>query len=256
VRILRWLGVLSLGVIGVLLAFAWAVHEPLPEGETGPEADALARRIESWAEPEAWASTGIVEWTFRGVNHHVWDRDRGFVRVRRGNQVAWLRLSDGSGIVEQDGVRLEHHRAQRALESAHARWINDSFWLNPLVKLFDAGTRRELVSGKNGGLLVIYNTGGVTPGDAYLWEVDDDGRPVAWRMWVRIIPIGGVRATWNGWKTLATGARISTEHELALGTLEISDVRGGSSYLDIGFEEDPFRPLSRAASSGADRADP
>ena len=33
--------------------------------------------------------------------------------------------------------------------------------------------------------------GGVTPGDTYLWILDDSGRPVAWRVWVKILHIPG-----------------------------------------------------------------
>ena len=49
----------------------------------------------------------------------------------------------------------------------------------------------------------------VTPGDAYLWEVGADGLPVAWRMWVQVLPIEGLRVTREDWVTLATGARVA-----------------------------------------------
>ena len=35
--------------------------------------------------------------------------------------------------------------AQKAIDTAYAYWINDSFWLNPLVKLFDDGVERALL---------------------------------------------------------------------------------------------------------------
>lgn len=240
---MKWIGVVFGVFVGLGIAAGVWAHEPLPKGETGPAADALAREIEAYANPEAWAETRAVQWTFRGVNRHLWDRDRSLVRVISGDKVAWLRLADRTGVVEQDGVRIEHHRARRDLDAAYARWVNDSFWLNPLVKLFDPGTRRELVPGENGGLLVIYSSGGVTPGDAYLWEVGPDGAPIAWRMWVQIIPIGGVRTTWEGWITLSTGARISTAHQGFIGTLELSDVKGARSLEALGFDEDPFAVL-------------
>jgi hypothetical protein len=249
VRVRRWLGGLAAAivVIGALgVACGLVLHEPMPAGEPGPAADALARKLEAWSNPNAWAETRVVQWTFRGVHHHLWDRDRGWVRTRHGDRVTWLRIADRTGVVEQDGVRVGHERARRSLESAYARWVNDSFWLNPLVKLFDPGTRRELVGGDDGGLLVIYESGGVTPGDAYLWEVGADGAPVAWRMWVKIIPIGGLRTTWEDWVELSTGARIATRHaltQLPVGALELTDVEGATSWRALGFETDPFAPL-------------
>lgn len=240
----RWIGGLLLVGGLSLVGGAVALHEPLPRGEAGERADQVARELERWAGGEAWATTRWVKWTFRGVNEHVWDRARGFVRVGRGTEVVWLKLSDRTGVVERDGVRLHHHAARRGLKGAYARWANDSFWLNPLAKLFDPGTRREWVDGDDGGLLVIYESGGVTPGDAYLWELDAAGAPVAWRMWVDIIPLGGVRATWEDWIEIGGGVRISTRHELPpLGSLEITDVAGGSSYRDLGLSADPFERL-------------
>ena len=242
-----------LGSLLVLIVGAGVVlHEPLPQGEPGPAADALAREVEAHSNPEGWANTRVVQWTFRGVHHHTWDRDRGWVRTRHGDQTTWLRLDDRSGHVEQDGVALAHHRARRALDAAYARWANDSFWLNPLAKLFDPGTRRERVPGEDGGLLVIYESGGVTPGDAYLWELGPDARPIAWRMWVKIIPIGGVRATWDDWITLSTGARVSTRHaltQLPVGPLEITGVKGGATWQDLGLDTYPFGPLRAGPAS-------
>ncbi len=248
VGFMRATGFVVLALVLLVFAFGLVAHEPMPDGEPGPAADALARRLEAYARPEAWAETRFVRWTFRGVNHHVWDRERGFARVTQGNKIVWLRLSDRTGVVRNDGIELHHERARRAREAAYARWVNDSFWLNPLVKLFDPGTSRELVPGQEGGLLVLYESGGVTPGDGYLWEVDAQQRPVAWRIWARILPIGGIRTTWEGWQELSTGARVSTEHRGRVGALRLTDVRGGRTWSDVGFEEDPFAPLFEVGS--------
>jgi len=86
----------------------------------------------------------------------------------------------------------------------------------------------------------------VTPGDAYLWIPGEDDLPKAWRMWVNIIPVGGIETTWQGWTELGTGAKIATEHE-GWGTVMtfITDVAGGETLESIGVDPDLFSPLDQ-----------
>ncbi|MFT7519663.1 MAG: hypothetical protein ACI9MC_001805, partial [Kiritimatiellia bacterium] len=124
-------------------------------------------------------------------------------------------------------------------------WCNDSFWLNPVVKAFDNGTSRGTVALEDGrtGLMVSYDSGGVTPGDSYLWILADDGTPESWKMWVSVLPVGGLQATWEGWQTLPTGARIATHHIGVFGVVTaIRDVRGAATLAEIE-SDDPFARL-------------
>jgi len=69
-------------------------------------------------------------------------------------------------------------------------------------KIFDPGTERRIVNYKNKEALLITYTrsGGTTPGDSYLWILNEKFLPTSYKMWTRIIPIGGVSATWSDWK--------------------------------------------------------
>lgn len=237
-----------LGFLAFLLLLAaglyFTLNSPRPSGPSGPEADRLAKRLEATSHPEAWQRTGAIRWDFAGRQQHLWDRQRQLARVRWDDVEVLLRLDDQQGVVRRAGEQLPADQAAPYLEEAWAHWCNDSFWLNPLAKLFDEGTRRSLVELDDGGqgLLVEYTDGGVTPGDAYLWLVDADGQPVAWKMWTSILPIQGVRASWEGWIELATGARVASRHKIYFFTLELRDIEAAADVESLE-GEDPFLPL-------------
>ena len=101
---------------------------------------------------------------------------------------------------------------------------NDSFWLVAPYKVFDKGTERRLVTLENNkkALLVTYTSGGSTPGDSYLWHLDKDGKPTNFQMWVDILPIDGLTATWNNWITTDSGAQLPNFHKLGFFGFEIN----------------------------------
>lgn len=235
-----------LALLGLaLLAGLAAEWDARPSGEAGPAAEALAARLEAAVDVAAWRRTGAVRWTFAGVNEHLWDRRRGLARVASGERRVLLRLKDQSGRAWRGETELSGAERDAALQWAWAAWCNDSFWLNPLAKLRDGGVelKRCQLEGRE-ALLVQYGSGGVTPGDAYGWLLGEDGLPERWKMWVSIIPIPGVDATWEGWVTLETGAKIATEHRLLGGlNLALSEVAGAASLSELVSGPDPFAPL-------------
>ena len=60
--------ILVLGLLG-LVVLGYSLHDPRPDGQPGPEADALARSMESAVNKEAWDRTGAVRWSFFGRHH-------------------------------------------------------------------------------------------------------------------------------------------------------------------------------------------
>jgi hypothetical protein len=237
--------VLILGIVAVALLL-YSMNEPRPKGTPGPEADALARSMEAAVNKEAWDRTGAVRWSFFEQHHYVWDRQRGLVELEWGESRALFRTADQTGRVWSKGEEQSPEDAEEALRTAYSYWINDSFWLNPVVKFFDPGVERSLVKLEDGrsALLVSYTSGGVTPGDAYLWIPSESGLPAAWRMWVQIIPVGGIEVTWEGWKELSTGAMVATEHE-GWGRLMtfITDVEGAENLEALGVDPGLFDPI-------------
>ena len=137
------------------------------------------------------------------------------------------------------------------MKTAYAAWVNDSFWLIAMNKPFDPGTRRFRVEQPDGrqSLLVAYGSGGVTPGDAYLWHFDENGRPESWQMWVSVVSIGGLTATWEDWVQLDTGAWVSTKHRVGPLSIGVTEFRGAESLEELEPGPDPFATLIHALGS-------
>lgn len=246
-RAFKILAVILLVGIVTLVAVGYSLNDPRPEGQTGAEADALARSMQEAVHGDAWDRTGAVRWSFFEQHHYVWDREHDLVELRWGDSRALFRTADQTGRAWSRGTEQTGADAEEALRAAYAYWINDSFWLNPVVKFFDPGVERSLVKLDDGrdALLISYTSGGVTPGDAYLWMQGPDGMPASWRMWVQIIPIGGIETSWDGWVELSTGAKVSTQHE-GWGRMMtfITDVEGAANLDALGVEPGLFDPLS------------
>lgn len=243
-RAARIAGVI-LVVLIVAVAVLWAAlrHAPTPTA-SGADAETLAHEMVAAVDGDAWARTGAVRWRVQG-RAHLWDRQRGLARVEWSGHRVLLNTATRGGRAWDKGVELGDGAAkQKLLEKAYALWINDSFWLNPVVKSFDDGTTRArgTLDGKR-ALLVSYNSGGLTPGDKYLWVLGDDGRPVAWRIWVKILPVGGLQFSWENWTRLATGAWVATSHRaLGMDAVHLVDLAAGASLGEIE-PSDPFAVL-------------
>lgn len=221
-------GLLLLGFFAFGMLYA-IYHKPLPEGKTGPQADALAHKMLQAINYEAYQQTRYLEWSFAGNAHqYKWDKSRSNVEVRWDDYIMNLNLHDTSrSSVTQKGVKLSAKESRDLYTTAWDYFNNDSFWLVAPFKVFDIGTKRSLVQLDDGseGLLVTYSRGGTTPGDSYLWQLNTDGFPESFRMWVKIIPIGGVKATWDDWKVTTSGAFLPTSHQIGPFTLDMGEVK-------------------------------
>ncbi len=247
-KVLKWTGIIISGILLLVVIAGIITNEARPEGEAGPAADALARKMLKAVNEEAWDTTTFVEWSFMGMHHYLWDKDREAVRVRWSDKEVLLHTKTVSGLAYENGRQLSGEQSKALVDKAWEFFCNDSFWLNAVVKAFDPGTTRSLVQLKDGrtGLMVHYESGGVTPGDSYLWVLSESGLPEKWKMWVSVLPIGGLSASWEGWTTLSTGAKVATIHRLGPFSLEMGDVRGSNTLSDLGVMEDPFADLCRS----------
>lgn len=224
-KIVVGLFVLALVLFGILYII---YNEPMPTGRKGPAADQLAQKMLEAVNYDAYKDTRFIEWSFLdGAHNYKWDKENGKVQVRWDNYTVNLNLNRPSkSTVKEDNTEVIGDARKDLIETATAYFNNDSFWVVAPFKVFDEGTQRSIVSLEDGseGLLVEYSSGGSTPGDAYLWKLLPNGFPESYQMWVQIIPIGGVEATWDDWKIMESGVALPASHKMGPVTLYIKNL--------------------------------
>lgn len=253
-RLRLTLGVL-LGIVLVCAISGFLAHESRPRrGRMGDDAEALTRYFEDAAGGDAWTRTGAVSFRFVGGHEYLWDRERQFVRVKWRDYEVQLPLAGGAAVIRDDGRDVRDQDDRRDLrERAYRMFLNDSFWLNPFEHLRDEGVVRSVIQREGRDVLLVeFTSGGVTPGDAYVFMPRMQGSPMRWAMWVSVLPIGGIETTWEYWQTLETGAKVARWHgKGGLGFVMIDGARAAPTLRDLVGASDPFADLARANPSPA-----
>jgi hypothetical protein len=240
-RVLLIIVVIIIAGVGVLY---FTLNKPLPQGERGQAADALAEKMLGAVNKVAWDSTNVIKWTFKGVHNYVWDKEHNLVEITWDDKRVLLNLNDWEkGIAYEGELEYTGDKRGELLSTAYAYFCNDSFWLIAPFKIKEEGVILQFVvasEGEGESLLVSYTSGGVTPGDSYQWFTDENGLPTHYRMWVSIIPIGGVEATWENWEAKSTGVKLPNLHQLGPVALDMGEPQTGNSLTDIGMSESLF----------------
>jgi hypothetical protein len=204
-------------------------HEDLPIGKQGVEADALANRMLEALDYEAYKNTSYIEWTYRDNHHFKWQKYLGICDVFWKDYKVTLHLNDlekSKAYVHNFAVVDE--KREELINKALVYFNNDSFWLVAPYKVMDPGVERQIITRENNKkeLLITFVSGGTTPGDSYLWSLDENGKPLSFKMWTSVLPINGLQASWSDWTTTNSGAQLPTGHRLLFLNLEIKNIKG------------------------------
>ena len=226
-KLLKIIGLIITVIILATALYCFAINESLPKGIYGKEADELAEKMMSAIDKKAFDNTEILKWSFRDKHHYEWKKQEGLVNVSWDSILVTVNLNDYSKSIGA---------SPKLIETAIKFFNNDSFWLIAPYKVFDQGVERSIVKidGKD-ALLVKYTSGGTTPGDSYLWILDENYTPVYFKMWTQIIPIGGISATWNDLITTDSGIKLPKSHTLSIFGYKINmgEVKAYNPNADI-----------------------
>ena len=220
-KFFKFTGILIALCISVVVIYYFINNEALPKGEKGLKADALAFKMLVALNNSTYKNTNILEWSFKNEHHYKWLKNENIVYVSWDKNKVILNTNNP----ENSKVFVDRNKVENKeiLQKAIKYFNNDSFWLVAPYKVFDTGTERRIVNyNGNEALLITYTSGGSTPGDSYLWFVNENYMPTSFKMWTSIIPIGGLEATWSDWTQTEANIQLPKKHRLSLFNIEIS----------------------------------
>jgi len=241
-KIFKYLLYLILTLIIVGFTATKYFSEKMPVGNSGSQADALAEAVMAGLNKPAFDTIPYLQWEFfKAGQKYLWDKKNNMTLIEWDDNKVLMDLEAITAQSYSNGIKQTGASHDKLKAKAWSNWCNDSFWMIAPFKLFDKGTSRELVTLEDGstGLKIIYNSGGVTPGDVYLWQLDRNNRPIAWKMWSSILPVQGLSATWSGWEE-HHNVWLSTEHKMAGMTMQMKNVHTGNHWSDFGYKTNPF----------------
>ena len=226
-------------IVGVIIFFTlptallfgyvyFKYNEPLPISKPSKEADALALKMLNALNFDAYKNTDYIEFTFKNRHHYKWNKLENTCEVYWKQKQVNLDLNNlkNSEVIigkqAYNGIEKDQY-----VNKALNYFYNDAFWLVAPYKVFDNDVTRSIAKNQAGekGLLITYNSGGSTPGDSYLWHLDQNGKPKSYQMLTSILPIQGFPASWSDWTTTKTGAVLPTFHKLSMLGLKITGLK-------------------------------
>lgn len=159
-----------------------------------------------------------------------------FIVEENGQQLASVQhdwnVAAGTDRVQWKGkdvtVNLAAPDQNEDTKAAHARWVNDSYWLLAPLKVLDPGVKltHEGMNDVDGvaceTLRLAFEGVGLTPGDQYLLYVDPQTKLV--RAWDYIPnPEKTMRASWEKYQSFG-GLQLATEHNFGGKIIRFADV--------------------------------
>ena len=233
--------------LGLLLSLG-AQGADIPAGQPGEAAEALAQKIQEKNGLLEFQTTGALSFTFMGKDEIFWDRGRNLVEVSWKGMVNHYKVqfstenhSHALVFKNEKFLSSSHKELKKLVTEAYGKFVNDTFWLNPAFHFYSQGTHRELVQGNQ--LKVFYESGGVTPGDTYVYTVDDEGLITYINMWVSIIPIKGIGVIVSDHVTTKLGFTVAQSNQFDFTGFPNVRLSNLDTYYEYPVNEDRFSRL-------------
>ena len=213
----------------------------IPKGVSGDQANKLKKSVMKAMRYKAFKEkTAAVSFGFSGRHEHFWDKSRSLSEVKWGDIVVMFHTRSFRGIAYKNGVKVNNENELASyIKDAHKKFINDTYWLNPAFHFNSPGVIPKYVAKDK--LLITYSSGGVTPGDSYLFTLDKNFRILEMKMWVDVIPIPGLTAKFENYITTSTRFITAQHHYIGPLNVKLENLKAYGEYP--GDAEDRFKDL-------------
>lgn len=234
------------GLIGICFLLACA---SIPEGEEGQKAEELAQKMLEAAKVRLWnEDAAAVTFRFREKHEYFWDKKRDLIEYKDEDiLVLFNRRTFAYKAFSGDAYTdaLTGAEASEAFETAYSNFTNDVFWLQPMYHISSPGTKWYYL--EDGSLRVTFTSGGVTPGDTYVFVPGEDYRLKEMKMWVSILPFKGVGADFSDYKPTEAGIPVARNRDLGILSIPVDQIEIYSETPASsvpGTDQDRFQRLS------------
>jgi hypothetical protein len=206
-----------------LLATALSPGARAETPASDPKAVEIADQVmTSLGGKQRWEALHYLKWTFEasvndtirpGGRHHTWDKFTGWHGVDGTNRAGMPyhyveNLNDSTGKAWVNHAPIEGDSLKKLMRSAHAAWINDSYWFLMPYKLRDPGVTlkydgesRDSTGKVFDRLALSFENVGMTPGDHYWVYVNRANHRVEkWEHLLQGAQPPPVPWTWEGWE--------------------------------------------------------
>jgi len=206
-----------------LLPVLFFTTNPIDAQESPDKAQQLAKDVwrasggENWGKVKEMRFTFVVEQDGKQLTsaEHEWNVAAGTDRVKWKGKDVTVNLA--APAQDDDG------------KAAHARWVNDSYWLLAPLKVLDPGVKlvyegsKEMEGAACEVLRVSFAQVGLTPGDQYLLYVDPATKLVkSWDYMPKADTV--MHGTWEKYQTFGA-LKLATEHNFAGKMIRFADVK-------------------------------
>lgn len=240
-RIPLWISLIGLAFL--------ASCTSIPDGQEGPAAEKRLDEMLAAVNVKAWEeNTAAISFHFRDKHDIFYDKRRGLMEASWGSGADERRVQ-----WDKDWKKVEVRVAGKvigagpefddAVKKAAGAFVNDLFWFCPLFQLRSPGAKRMLLP--DNSLRVTFTSGGVTPGDSYVFRTGPDNLLSEMNLWVSVLKYyRGGKATFTDYITAETGLKVAQSHKLFGGLVNVtlSNVKTYSEYPVKG-EEDRFASI-------------